>query len=140
MPRAYAQDLRIRVVRAVDGGMSARGAARLFAVAASTAIKWVQCWRESGRVAARPRGGGRRRALDEQAAWLLALAANEPDLTLAEIRERLAERGVVVGIASIWRFLARNGLSFKKNRARHRAGPRGRARRASGLAGRPAHA
>jgi hypothetical protein len=36
MPRAYAEDLRIRVVRAVDGGMSARQAARAFAVAAST--------------------------------------------------------------------------------------------------------
>jgi transposase len=140
MPRAYAEDLRIRVVRAVDGGLSARGAARLFAVAASTAIKWVQRWRASGSVAARPRGGGRQRVLDEQAEWLLALAAAEPDLTLEEVRLRLRERGVMVGIASIWRFFARSGLSFKKNRARRRAGSRGRARRPPCLAGRPAHA
>jgi transposase len=138
MPRAYAEDLRIRVVHAVDRGMSARGAAELFAVAASTAIKWVQRWRHSGSVAARPRGGGRRRVLDDHADWLLTLAADEPDLTLEEIRRRLAAQGVVVGIASIWRFFDRHGLSFKKNRARHRAGPRRRSRRARGLAGRPA--
>jgi transposase len=119
MPRAYAEDLRIRVVRAVDGGMSARQAARAFAVAASTAIKWV---------------------LDAQEAWLLALAAAEPDLTLAEIRARLAERGVVVGVASIWRFFARSGLSFKKKPARRRAGAGGHARRPPGLAGGPAGA
>jgi transposase len=136
MPR----DLRIRVVRAVDGGMSARQAARAFAVAASTAIKWVQRWRTSGSVAARPRGGGRQRVLDAQEAWLLALAAAEPDLTLAEIRARLAERGVVVGVASIWRFFARSGLSFKKKPARRRAGAGGRARRPPRLAGGPAGA
>lgn len=140
MPRAYAQDLRIRVVHAVDGGMSARGAARAFAVAASTAIKWVQLWRQSGSVAARPRGGGRRRVLDDHAGWLLALAADEPDLTLEEIRLRLEAQDVVVGIASIWRFFARHNLSFKKNRARRRAGPRGRERRPRGVAGRPAFA
>jgi transposase len=136
MPR----DLRIRVVRAVDGGMSARQAARAFAVAASTAIKWVQRWRTSGSVAARPRGGGRQRVLDAQEAWLLAPAAAEPDLTLAEIRARLAERGVVVGVASIWRFFARSGLSFKKKPARRRAGAGGRARRPPRLAGGPAGA
>lgn len=138
MPRAYAEDLRIRVVHAVDRGMSARGAAQLVAVAASSAIKWVQRWRQSGSVAARPRGGGRKRVLDAHADWLLALAADEPDLTLGEIRRRLEGRGVAVGIASIWRFFDRHGLSFKKKRARRRAGACGRARRARGLAGRPA--
>ncbi len=35
----------------------------------------------------------------------------------------LAERGVAVGIATVWRFFERHGISFKKNRARRRAGP-----------------
>jgi hypothetical protein len=50
--------------------------------------------------------------------WLLALIAEQPDLTLEEIRDRLArERGMVTGISSIWRFFHRHGISFKKNRA-----------------------
>jgi len=45
---------------------------------------------------------------------LLALVKAEPDLTITEIRGRLAERGIVVGHATVWRFLDRENLSFKK--------------------------
>ena len=48
MPRAYSRDLRTRVLAAVDQGMSAREASRVFAVSPASAIKWVQQWRRSG--------------------------------------------------------------------------------------------
>ena len=38
-----------------------------------------------------------------------------PGLTLAELRERLAaEQGLAAGIAAIWSFFKREGVSFKK--------------------------
>src|SRR6266403_1685438 len=56
MARPYSVDLRERVVKAVDGGLSRRQAASLFGVAISTVIEWVRVWRETGSVAARPMG------------------------------------------------------------------------------------
>jgi hypothetical protein len=56
-------------------------------------------------------------------ATLLDLVAAEPDLTLMEIRVRLArEKKLKVGITSIWRFFSRNDITVKKNAERCRAG------------------
>ncbi len=57
MPRPYSEDLRVRMVGAVDAGMSARAAARVFGISASTAVKWVQRWRRTGSEAAKRMGG-----------------------------------------------------------------------------------
>jgi transposase len=121
MARPYSQDLRERVVAAVDGGMSRRAAAKRFAVAVSTVIDWVDAWGEEGRLVARPMGGDHRSRLREQRAWLLDLIAATPDLTLEEIRAALAVRDIHVGYGTVWRFFAAEGISFKKNRARQRA-------------------
>ena len=56
MPKPLSQDLRERLIAAVEGGQSRRSAARRFGVAASTAIKWLDQWqRESCRDNAPPR-------------------------------------------------------------------------------------
>ena len=52
MATPYSQDLRERVIGAVEAGQSARAAARVFGVSASTAVKWVRRWRRPGSVAA----------------------------------------------------------------------------------------
>jgi transposase len=122
MPRAYSEDLRIRVIRAVEGGASSRGAADLFDVSASSAIKWMRRFRETGSVAAKSERGHRRSPLEDHGDWLLSLVEEQPDLTLEEIRHRLKQRGTAVGIGSVWRFFDRKGISFKKNRARLRTG------------------
>ena len=121
MPRPYSQDLRERVVRAVASGSSARSAARVFGVSASTAVKWVQRWRRTGSVAAKRMGGYKRSPLDDHAALILGLIADRPDLTVEEVRAALRARGIGAGHGSVWRFFKRHGLSFKKNRARQRA-------------------
>ena len=59
MPRTYSIDPRERVIGSVTAGTSAREAARRFNIGASTAVKWVQRWRRSGSVAAKPMAGGR---------------------------------------------------------------------------------
>ena len=121
MARPYSRDLRERVVRAVEGGLSRRGAAKQFAVAVSTVIDWVEAWRKEGRLGAKPMGGDHSSRLKEERAWLLERIAAVPDLTLEEIRAELAERGKHVGYGTVWRFFAAEGISFKKNRARQRA-------------------
>ena len=121
MARAYSQDLRERVVGAVESGLSRRRAAALFEVAISTVIEWVDAWRESGRLTAKPMGGDHSSRLKGERMWLLERIASAPDLTLEEIRSELAGRGTHVGYGTVWRFFAAEGISFKKNRARRRA-------------------
>jgi transposase len=125
MPKPYSQDLRERVIRAVEAGASCHEAAAIFEVSPSSAIKWVARWRRTGSVAAKPMGG-KRSPLDAHKEWLLALTAAEPDLTLEEIRGRLKDRGLAVSASSVWRFYDRHTISFKKKPARRRARPRRR--------------
>jgi transposase len=117
------EDLRVRVVGAVEEGWSRRRAAERFGVSVSSAIRWVDEWRRSGRTAALAQGGDRRSdRIEAQAAFLLAQIEETPDLTLAELQTMLRKRGVAVGIGTLWRFFDRRDISFKKNRARRRAG------------------
>jgi transposase len=50
MTKPLSNDIRERLVSAVEGGLSRRSAAERFGVAASTAIKWVDQWRRTGDV------------------------------------------------------------------------------------------
>src|SRR5690606_10891927 len=72
MARAYSEDLRERFCRALDRGMSARGAARQLEVSASTGVKWAQRWRATGTLSAKPMGGRRPLVLESERDWLLA--------------------------------------------------------------------
>lgn len=114
MPRPYSHDFRVRVIGAVEGGLSARGAGRLFGVSASRAVKWVGCWRRSGSVAVKRMGGYKRSPLDAHADVLLWLVADRSDLTVEEIRAELRARGICTGPGAVRRFFDRHGTSFKK--------------------------
>jgi transposase len=115
MARAYSQDLRDRVIEARERGTSARKAAARFEVAASTAIKWLERLRDSGERSARRQGRRPGSKLDPHGDVLLAAVEAEPDSTLEELRRRLAEeRGVRASISTIWTFLDRHDLTFKK--------------------------
>jgi len=141
MTRPYSVDLRERVVRQVEAGDSVRRVAAMFAVSPSFVVKLAQAWRSRGTVAARPQGGDRRStAIERHREWLLQLVAETPDLTLEEIRARLGERGLPAAISTIWRFFDRHGISFKKNRARGRAGAPRRRRRTAAVAPEPKRA
>lgn len=115
----YSNDLRVRVIQVVEGGATARAAARQFVIGDSTAIRWAKQWRETGSVEARSNRGQSRSPLKQHEEWLLDLVRREPDLTLEEIQGRLLdERQRKAGIGSVWRFFDRHGISFKKKRAR----------------------
>jgi transposase len=122
MSKPYSLDLRERVVAAVEGGLSCRQAAALFDVGVSTVVRWTGRARETGSAAAKPMGGDRRSLLvGAPRAWLLERVAAEPDLTLEELRDELAGRGIVVGYGTVWRFFEREAITVKKKRARGRA-------------------
>jgi transposase len=119
MAQPLSEDLRCRVIAAVAAGMSCRAAARRFGVSAASAVRWVQRWRARGEVATKPMGGDRRSgAIEAHRQTILRAIEATPDMTLMEVQALLDKRGLTVGIGTIWRFLNRHGMTFKKNRAR----------------------
>lgn len=128
MPKAYSSDLRERVIKAVEAGSSRREAGELFEISASSSIRWLQRWDESGSAAPKPRGGSVS-PLEEFAAQILALIAEQPDLTLVETVAELRRRRIRTSRSSLWRFLDRHGITLKKKPASRgtaasRRGPR----------------
>jgi transposase len=117
MGRAYSADLRGRVIGAVETGMSARAAADRFGIGVATAIRWVRRWRETGERVARRQGHPGRSKLDAHEDFLLRLIDRSVDITLEEMRARLAEElSVGAGIGTLWRFFDRRGITLKKRR------------------------
>ena len=122
MPGSYSKDLRVRVIGAISDGLSRRRAAARFGVGVSTAIKWYRRYGETGEVTARKQGQPGGSKLDAHEAFILALLGEQPDISLAEVAQHLAEqRAVSACPATVWYFFERRGISFKKNRARRRA-------------------
>src|SRR5271168_5151010 len=78
MARPYSRDLRERVVRSVEAGLSRRQAAEVFGVGIATVIEWVRVWREAGRLEAKAMGGDRNSRLREERGWLLERIAAVP--------------------------------------------------------------
>ena len=131
---AYSDDLRSRLIRAVEKGRSARSQAEVFEVAPSTAVKWMAAFRSEGRPVPKPHRGGRRSPLDAHADWLKARVAEKPEITLAELRGELVVRGVSTSLSAVSRFFERIGYSFKKKRSGVRTGSPRRGGGARGVA------
>jgi transposase len=117
--QSYSEDLRGRVLAAVDGGMAARAAAKLFRVSVSYIYKALIRRRRTGETSASSRRGHRPRKLSPaQEAALAAHIAAHPDLTLAALQAWLmAEHRVHLSNGAMWSAVARLGLSFKKRRS-----------------------
>ena len=142
MTKPLSSDLRGRLIEAVAAGMSRRAAADRFGVAASTAVKWMRRWRDTGSNAPRPQGGDKRSdRIEAHAKEILGLVAETRDITLSEIVRHLQRRhSERFAPSTVWRFLDRHAMTFKKNGARQRAGALRRRRAKTSLArhtGRP---
>jgi transposase len=116
MPKSYSSDLRERVIEAVEAGASRREAGERFEVSVSSSIRWLQRWRESGSAEPKPRGGSVS-PLETFAEQLLALIAEQPDLTLVETVAELRRRRIRTSRSSLWRFLVRHNITLKKKPA-----------------------
>src|ERR1035441_9450971 len=154
MPNPYSVELRERVIARVESGASRREAAEHFEISPSAAVKWLQRWRDAGSAMAIPHGGSTS-PLEKRANWLLALIAEQPDLTLDEVlvamrKRRIAgSRTAVVAMrkrriagsrTALWRFFARHKITFKKKPARGGAGTGRRRSGAPALDSRARHA
>src|SRR5258708_36064071 len=117
MWKAYSEDLRERVIAAVEAGTTRRAAADQFKVSASSAIRWVQRWQADWAIAAKPRGGSAS-PLEDHAAALLALVDEQPDLTLDEFCAVLRERQIMTSRVSVWRFFFRPACRLHKKYSR----------------------
>lgn len=112
---ALSMDLRVRVLAAIDGGMSCRAAAVRFGVAPSTAIRWQAQRRETGAFAPKPQGGDMRsRRVEERGTDILAIWEARKDISLEELRLALVDIGLHVSVAGLHRFFARRGMTRKK--------------------------
>ena len=117
--QSYSEDLRGRVLAAIDGGMAARSAASVFRVSVSYIYKALIRRRRTGETTASSRRGHRPRKLS--AAQEAALATHieaHPDLTLTALQAwLLEEHRVRLSNGAMWSAVARLGLSFKKRRS-----------------------
>jgi transposase len=117
--RPYSQDLRERVMAAVDTGQqSLSEIAQTFRISESTVDKWCQRQRDTGSVAARPFAGGRRRVLQGCGAMIRAAVKKQPDVSLAELCERVqTAHGLQTSPSMMCRELQRLKLPLKKSRS-----------------------
>ncbi|MCH4091202.1 hypothetical protein [Acetobacter sp.] len=124
--RTLSLDLRERVVAAVSNGLSRRQAAERFGVSPASAVRWCALADTIGSPAARLRGGDRlSHRIEAQAERIPVLIAEKDDLTLSEIRARLAEDGHHFAISTLWRFFTRHKITWKKDRSRGGTGATG---------------
>lgn len=105
--RAYSEDLRLKVLRAIDRGGSYRGVAGAFGVAPATVGRYVRQRRECGHVRARRPPGPRPGKADALRDWLPGRLGERNDATLAEHCVAFAaETGVAVSAATMSRAIA----------------------------------
>ena len=124
---AYSQDLRDRVLRGLARGERPVDIARRLEVTRVWVYQVKDRYESSGERCSHRVGGYRQSRLAGKEALLRGWIKKQPDLTLAEMCERLAEHGVVIKIPALWHQLDKLNLSFKKNPARQRARTGGRA-------------
>lgn len=113
---AYSEDLRKKIVQALNRAMSKRQAARTFSVSLSSVKRYASLADQQGRSLAPKKRPGSKPATDESARKLLEADLQEPpSATLAERREFL-ERvcGVRVSDSTLSRLLKRMGFTRKK--------------------------
>ena len=119
--KTYSQDLREKLLAAVDRGMPRKEASGAFGISPATLKRWLRRRRETGSAAPRRRPGMRPRvgATAEERRALWRQLEEEPEATLEEHRG-LWERshGVRVSVATMSRAIRRLGWTYKQRRWR----------------------
>ncbi len=120
MAAAYSLDLRVRVLRDADAGLSSQELAERYHVSRAWVDALKQRRRETGAVGPRPQTKFRERVLAGHEDQLRALLDARPDATLVELRDALRTSA---GLSTVWRAIDRLGFTVKKNRIRRRTTP-----------------
>jgi transposase len=114
MGKPYSDDLRERVVAAIEAGHTRVKVAELYNMALSTVGGIIKRKRETGSVSPDKFGGYKTFTLEPHTDRVKELVAEQPDSTLAELQVRLAKEKVKVSQSGISRFLRHINLTFKK--------------------------
>ncbi len=114
MTKPYSLDLRERVTERVAAGDSVRAVATIFTVSVASVGRWSRRLRRTGSAAGGKMGGHRACTLIGERGWLMERIAAEPEVTVRGLMTELAERGVAVSYGTVWNFIHREGMSFKK--------------------------
>ena len=115
MSKALSFDLRVRVLAVVAAGASHRVAEARFGVSAASVSRWRQRSRSQGDPRSGALGGDRRSVhIEAHQELVLGLVGETPDITIEELRQSLARRGLGFGYGTVQRFLVRHGMTRKK--------------------------
>ena len=110
MAAAYSMDLRTRVLKDADTGLTSKELAERYRVSRAWVDALKQRWRVTGSIAPLKQVKFRRRALAAaQEDRLVALVTARPDATLSELRDALPTSA---GVTTFWRALVRLELSL----------------------------
>jgi len=117
MPAPLSLDIRRRFERYIHEGLSGREAARRLLISPATGARLAAKVRVGETLAprkcGRPTGYGR---LGDHHAFLIEVVEQDPDITMPELRDALAEaEGIVVHETSLSRALRRLGFTYKKS-------------------------
>jgi transposase len=123
---AYSQDLRDRVLRALERGDRPSEIARRYEVSRLWVYQVRDRFEQDGERHSLPMGGYRRSRIAHLEGTVRAWIRAEADLTLAQLAQRLAAEGIQIKVPALWHQLNKWNLSFKKNPARQRARARRR--------------
>jgi len=88
MAKPYSEDLRWRVVEAIDGGATIPDAAEQCGVSISSVVRFLKLHRDTGSVSAAKFGGYKEFVLAAHEEVVRNLIAEQPDITLAELKIR----------------------------------------------------
>ena len=128
MPKPLSHDLRVRVLATVAEGLTYPAAAERFRVSVDSIVEWRKLEREKGTPERRAMGGDTRsRRIEAERDTILGVLAENPNLTLEELRRALEARGLVFSRGAVRNFLKRRGIAVRKQgrpRAKRPAGRR----------------
>ena len=115
MTAPLSKDLRDRVVQAIESGLSRRAAAAKFEVSTASAVRWHQRFKRRGNVQPDRVGGDRTsHRIEAYAAKILGWIEACKDISIKEIREKLADDGTPFSHGAVWRLLDRHDYTVKK--------------------------
>ena len=114
MAKPYSNDLRARVVNDIAEGATLAETADHHHVSLSSVVRFLRLKRSTGNIRPAKFGGYKPYSLAAYEKFVRRLVAQQPDITLAEIRAQLTKQKINVGQSSIFRFLRHLKLTFKK--------------------------